>query len=214
MNAKGLGPLARRCASRSNASAGVGSAPTGTHHSEIRLGRPFEELSAAAHDRDVRAIAYECFEGLDRLPDRHVHDDQRIGIYGDRRRVAGVVLQSPHVAGRLLRDRVHGFQIGDEIGDLGRVQRRKEPGYIHLRYVPRVHATGDATGCGRVRSSGLSSSRCCSRGATAVETTTPRANGRGIGQAKRRPRWSTRSQRSRTPTSTSRRRRRSIPGAR
>ena len=55
------------------------------------------------------------------------------GVGWNRRRVAGVVLQTPDEAGRRVRDGVDRIEVGDELRCLGRVDGVAEPGHVQLR---------------------------------------------------------------------------------
>ncbi len=99
VKARGVGPSARSAASRSSASATVG-VGAGRHPPQRRLGlpEPVEPLAAPPQHGDVGLAVRERPQRLDRLPDRHVHDQAVVAERADRGGVPVVGLEPPDEA--------------------------------------------------------------------------------------------------------------------
>ena len=86
------------------------------------------------------------------LPDRHVHDDLGIVVEADRGRVAGVVLEAPHEAGRPVAQVVDLVEVVDEAGHPRVAERPAVLRDVVLGQLVRHRPTGCLAGPAGARS--------------------------------------------------------------
>jgi len=92
----------------------------------------FEPLGAVAKYLGVIRLVSEIAQRLDRFPDRHIDDHERIVVVGDVGGVARFRLEPPDKAGSLVGKSVDGLELRDEFGDLRIIQRSEETRYVDL----------------------------------------------------------------------------------
>ena len=100
----------------------------------FELGEPLGTI--AEHAKMVRAVG-EVAEGLQRLPDGHVDEEEGVVAVGDVRGVAGSRLQAPDEPEGTVGDGVDGIEESDEVGHARIVHREEHASQIDLGEVVR-----------------------------------------------------------------------------
>jgi len=109
---------------------------------EDGLRRGLEPLPSIAQRADVRALVDILMQGFERLPYRHVHDDQRIRVDADGRGIAPVRLEPPDESRTPVGEGVDPVELRAETLHDGIVDGSPHAGDVELRQVVagRVHA--------------------------------------------------------------------------
>lgn len=98
----------------------------------VRPVHPFKPLGAIFQNvRMLRAIDVVA-QGFDRLPDRHVHDDEWIVVVRNVGRVSRIRFQPPDKTFRSFCERIYRIELCDEFLDAWVVNRGNEPADIDL----------------------------------------------------------------------------------
>jgi hypothetical protein len=110
----------------------------------LGLAEALEPLPPAAEDGGVGVAVDEGAQRLERLPDRHVHDQAVVAEGADRRRVAVLGLEAPHEPGAGVGDgvdRLEGLGEPRHPRAVERLQRQRD---VDLRQVPAAGVVGRA----------------------------------------------------------------------
>jgi probable blue pigment (indigoidine) exporter len=99
---------------------------------QVRVAEPLEPFPPAAHHVPVPRAVHELGERVDRLPHAHVEEQHVVLERTDRGGVAGVGLQPPDEAVRLVGHPIDRLEGGYEAGQLRRVERCQQPGDVAL----------------------------------------------------------------------------------
>ena len=101
----------------------------------MRLVHFFEPFRALAKHADVARGVHKIAKRLDRLPHRHVDNNEGIVVVNDVGRVAGFRLQPPDESGRCIRQGVDGIELRHKTGDPRIINRAiKRPMLICARW--------------------------------------------------------------------------------
>ena len=92
----------------------------------------FEPFGTIAEYLRVIRFVGEAAQRLDRIPDRHINDYERIVVVPDVGGVARFRLEPPDKARSLVGKSIDGFELSDEFGDLRIIQRSEEARYVNL----------------------------------------------------------------------------------
>lgn len=92
----------------------------------------FKPLRSAFHYLGVGGFERKIPQGLDRLPNRHVDDEQVVAEDVDGRGVVVFVFEPPHEAFGLLGQFVDGSDVGHKIGNGWRINRGQESSDVEL----------------------------------------------------------------------------------